>query len=598
MKKFFTISALFCAFFGQAQTVFLETESFTSKGGWVADPQFYEQIGSTYLLAHGNGIPVANASTTFEIKTPGKYRILVRTRNWVSNWYPKNEFTPGIFKMKVDNKVLSCTYGNEGKDWHFQRGDEVFLAKGSHTLSLIDQTGFGARCDVVALTMQPDQDIFKSSEALNRYRAKLFAPAPYPEQFDLVVIGGGVAGISAAIKAARTGLKVCLINNRPVWGGNNSVEHKIVLSGDIQVQPFPKLGSVVNEFKDIYKNPGFIDSLLKTEKNVCLMPNTQAMDVQVDHGTIQSITTRHIETNAAQIIRGKYFVDCSGDGFVAYKAGADYTVGREIRSVYNENLAPEIPGFLTFGITLKWRSKAVETATSFPLLPWAVQFSDQTRLKSKANRWFWETGFNKDQIKAAEENRDYMLRVIYGNWSYLKNTPETQEEYAKLDLDEVSYIAGKRESRRFFGDLVFTQNDVEGGWKQYADALVAGTYPMDQHFPSSDNTIYYPGQEFQAMFKHDKHPIGYDLVYVHPEQKNPVYFIPYRCLYSRNVNNLFLAGRNISASRMAFSASRVQACTGMMGEVVGYAASLCIRYKCKPAQVYQFHLDELLKEWK
>lgn len=598
MKQLFLLATLLCCVTTYADSIFIEAENFQNKGGWVTDPQFYEQMGSAYLLAHGNGQPVADASTSFEIKVPGKYYIMARTRNWVANWFSKDEYAPGVFKIKIDGQVLSTVYGKTGLKWHFQSGDAINLKPGVHTLSLADQTGFGARCDVIAITQNPKQDIYSSDRSLAKYRETLYAPKSEAQKYDFVVIGGGVAGIAAALKAARMGLSVCLLNNRPVWGGNNSVEHKIVVSGDLQVSPFPRLGAVVNEYKDIYLRPKGIDSILKSQKNLTLMSNTQAIDVRVEGGEIKQILAMRLDNNFTYAIAGRYFADCSGDGFVAYKAGADYTMGREIRTVYGENLAPEIPGFLTFGITLKWRSKEADTLITFPKLPWAVQFSDQSVLKSKANRWFWETGFQKDQIRDAEENRDYMLRVIYGNWSFLKNSPDTKSEYAKLALDEVSYIAGKRESRRFFGDVIFTQKDVEGGWKQYSDALVAGTYPMDQHFPSSENSIYFPGAEFQAMFKHDHHPIGYDLVYVHPEQKLPVYFIPYRCLYSRNIKNLFFAGRNVSASRMAFSSTRVQACTGMMGEVVGYAAGLCVRYKCKPAQVYSDHLGELLNEWR
>jgi hypothetical protein len=273
MKRLFTLAAILLSLLCHAQTVFIETEQFSKKGGWVTDPQFYDQIGSSYLLAHGNGTPVADATTVFEVKTSGNYQIMARTRNWVSNWFAKNEYAPGLFKIKVDETLLHANYGNEGKEWHFQRGDVIYLEAGKHTLSLVDQTGFGARCDVIALSMQPDQDMFKSFEALQQYRSKLCPAKQLSEKFDLVVVGGGVAGISAALKAARSGLKVCLINNRPVWGGNNSVEHKIVVSGDVQVPPFPGLGAIVNEFKDIYKNPEFINALLAREKNIFLMPN-------------------------------------------------------------------------------------------------------------------------------------------------------------------------------------------------------------------------------------------------------------------------------------------------------------------------------------
>lgn len=596
MKNIFLL--FFVVFFqiGKTQSILLETENFDNKGGWFVDPQFYDQMGSFYLLAHGNGIPVKNASTDFKVDKPGQYYIYARTRNWVACWFENDEYAPGVFHISLNGKVLDRTFGDKGNQWAWQFGGKVKLVAGINKIELIDIFGFDARCDAIIFTESQNDKVINNTEELTKLRHHISPQKECEIKYDLIVIGGGIAGLSASISASRRGLKTCLIHNRPVLGGNNSSEVKIVASGKIMQPPFINIGSIVQEIVNIYEHPDNISNLLLNEKNLDLFINTQAIGIKMIGNNIVSVLTKNIENNQQTVFRGNLFADCTGDGNIGYYAGAEFMMGRERRTVFNETLAPENESDLSYGSSLKWNSKKENHEVNFPNLPWALQFTELSCRKVTSSSWNWETGFYKNQIDDAEFIRDYMLRAIYGNWAYLKNSDSTKHQFQNWNLSNVSPVIGKRESRRLIGDVIFTQNDIEGNWKKYDDAFIIGTYTIDQHFPDDENSVFFPRNEFISNFKHNYAPIGYDIEYKYPEKKNPPYYIPYRCLYSKNINNLFMAGRNISCSRIAFCSTRVQGTTGMMGEVVGIAAYLCKTNNCKPRDIYQKYLDQLKME--
>ena len=248
-RKLFLLSAVLPVFRLAAATLFVEAEAFEKKGGWFIDQQFMEQMGSPYLLAHGMGRPVADAETTLTVPAPGEYRVLARTRNWVARWHPDAE-APGRFRVLVDGRPLPAELGaGKNGEWHWQEAGRIKLAAGRVRLALHDLTGFDGRCDALVLTDEasftPPGDV-RALEQLRRAH-KAVTDAPVPVETDLVVVGGGVAGICAAISAARLGLTVALIHNRPVLGGNNSSEVRVHLGGRTNIGPYPRLGDVVNE---------------------------------------------------------------------------------------------------------------------------------------------------------------------------------------------------------------------------------------------------------------------------------------------------------------------------------------------------------------
>lgn len=564
----------------------VEAESFKQKGGWVIDQQSFPVMHSSYLMAHGMGRPVEDATTTVAFPSTGKYHVWVRTKDWAP--FPVG---PGKFILQLNNQVVGDTLGINGSnewDWHY--AGEVTVPKKEGVLTLKDLTGFNGRCDAILFAKgkktSPPNDLTNLDDLRNELLG-LQSGQQEAGHYDLVVVGGGVAGTCAAISAARLGLKVALIQDRPLLGGNNSSEIRVHLMGDIDKNHFPKLGRIVRELDNGDPGNGNPDAkaygdkrkfdLVKDERNLSLFVNTHVYQVEMDGEQLKAVIGRNIETNQESRFTGTYFADCTGDGTVGYLAGADYRMGRESKAETGESFAPDSADQFTLGTSNLWASLPVDSMTSFPETPWALTFTDDYHIDQDKSDWEWETGFgNFNTISDAEELRDHNLRAIYGNWSYLKN--HKKEKYGKKELAWVAYIGGKRESRRLIGDHILTQMDVQEG-KMHPDATVTATWTIDLHFPEERNKLYFPGEEFFASTKHIK---------VAP------YTIPYRCLYSRNVPNLFMAGRNISTTHVAFGSTRVMRTCGMMGEVVGMAAYISRKYQASPRGVYEKHLDEFM----
>jgi hypothetical protein len=572
---------------GTAQDhVFLETESFAEKGGWVIDQQSFVVMNSSYLMAHGMGRPVRDASTTVRFPKKGKYRVWVRTKDWAP--FPKG---PGRFQVRLDGNPLKPVFGESGTDaWKWYDGGEVDVQHDELTVSLHDLTGFNGRCDAILFTNAPKFTPPDAPEALTAFRRERLNLTARPTEagpFDLVVVGGGIAGTCAALSAARMGLKVVLVQDRPVLGGNNSSEVRVHLMGDTDKNHYPKLGRIVREMDNGDPGNGNPDAkeygdarkiaIAKAERNLTLFLNTHVYQVEKNGDKVVAVVGRDIATNQEVRFTGLYFADCTGDGTLGHLAGAEYRMGRESKAETGESLAAEQADQFTLGTSNLWASVERDTVSSFPETPWAMPFSDEYHIDEARADWQWETGFgNFNTITEAEKIRDHNLRAIYGNWSYLKH--HKPQKYAKRELAWVAYIGGKRESRRLLGDHVLTQMDIQEG-KQHPDGTVTATWTIDLHFPDAKNSQYFEGQEFFAATKHIK---------VAP------YTIPYRCLYSRNVSNLFMAGRNISTTHVAFGSTRVMRTCGMMGEVVGMAAFLTKKYATTPRGVYQEHLPELM----
>ena len=580
------------------ESVLLEAESFQDRGGWVVDPQFMDQMGSPYLLAHGIGKPVSNARTTVSLPKKGQWYVYARTWNWCAPWGVKDG--PGKFRIAVNGETLDQILG-KGKQWGWEYAGS-FLASGKEaTVELCDLTGFEGRCDAILLTRNPAPLLPDEPKALQAFRRKLLRLPEKPRSagdFDLVVVGAGVAGISTAIKGAREGLKVALINNRPVPGGNNSTELRILASGRMNVAPYERLGDVTGEIINVYDKEGKVLQLLQGDEHISYFPSMHVFAARTDGGHIVSVTARHIETAEELEFSAPLFADCSGDGNLGYLAGAEYRSGREMRQETRETLAPDKPDNMVLGASTPWRTRVMKEDVPFPVCDWAIQFNEESCEKVTSGSNWWESGFWHDQVQEAEYIRDYLLRAIYGNWSFLKNQSKDKADYAKLDLHKVSFIAGKRESRRLVGDVFFTQQDIEGNYVNYDDAIVYGSYSIDQHFPTPKNTFFFPKEEFISTMKHYFNDLGTPRKYLRRDQVPPPYRILYRCLYSVNIDNLFMAGRDVSVSHIALSSTRVQNVTGMMGEVVGVAAALCRKYGCSPREVYSNHLQELKDAFK
>ena len=592
MKKLFVLIAILSIVRmlparGSDDGILIETESFGNTGGWVLDQQFMDQMGSPYLLAHGLGRPVRDAETTVNIPVQGTWHVYARTYNWTSPWTASPG--PGKFKVRIAGKQMKNTLGAEGGGWHWQYAGKVKLNAGETSVALSDLTGFDGRCDALYLTMDQEAVSADPDAYIDRVRdeaMKSREAAAGVRKFDFVVVGGGIAGMCAAVSAARLGCNVALVNDRPVLGGNNSSEVRVHLGGYSEVGPNDGLGRMIREFGHTRKGNAqpasnyeddrkqeFIDN----EENVTLFANCRATRVRMDGNRIAAVLIQDVVTGKVCWLEAPLFSDCTGDGTIGYLAGADWRMGREARSEYGESLAPEQADSMVMGASVQWYSVKKDGRTTFPEFSYGVTFNEDNCEKVTMGEWTWETGMNLNQVTDAERIRDYGLLVIYSNWSYLKNHKKDNARWADRDLEWVAYIAGKRESRRLLGDYILKQDDIDKN-VFHEDASFTTTWSIDLHFPDPDNSRNFPGAEFKTATVHN---------WIYP------YAVPYRCLYSRNIDNLFMAGRNISQTHVALGTTRVMRTTGMMGEVVGMAASLCYKYSCSPRDVYRYHLDDL-----
>ncbi|MEM9327285.1 MAG: FAD-dependent oxidoreductase, partial [Bacteroidota bacterium] len=231
---------------GSSQAVLVETESFEQRGGWFIDQQSMDVMGSPYLLAHGMGRPVKDAVSTVTFPEAGTYQLFVRTRNWTAPW---TDVPAGRFQVLINGEPVDREFGVGESNWAWTNGGKVKIPKGSTTIALHDLTGFNGRCDALYFTKDANDVPPNDVEALDALRSELLDLGNIVEEkaFDFVVIGGGMAGTCAAISAARLGVKVALVQNRPVLGGNNSSEVRVHLGARINLEPYPNLGNLVNE---------------------------------------------------------------------------------------------------------------------------------------------------------------------------------------------------------------------------------------------------------------------------------------------------------------------------------------------------------------
>lgn len=572
--------------FGQSKhSLFVETESFKQKGGWVIDQQSMDVMGSPYLMAHGMGTPVADASTTVTFSKRGTYRIFVRTRNWTAPW---SNQPAGRFQVFINGKAIKQEFGISSRDWSWVDGGTVKVKDLQSEISLHDLTGFNGRCDAIYFTSDGSDAPPNTLQGLEQIRMELLGIDREPREntFDFVVIGGGMAGTCAAISAARLGVKVALIQNRPLLGGNNSSEVRVHLGARINLEPYPALGNLVNEIgpsrggnaqpKDYYEDDKKLNAVLN-ESNISLFLNYHANQVEMNDNTITKVVAQNLETGERQSFSAPLFADCTGDGTIGYLAGAEYMSGRESRSTFNEPTAPEIEDNLTMGLSVQWFSETMKSPVNFPDIKWGLPWSDEKSFTVTRGDWDWETGMGKDMIKETEYIRDYGLLVVYSNWSYLKNHYSHNEEFSNEKLKWVAYIGGKRESRRLVGDYVLTENDLTAP-NLYPDGTAPSSWTIDLHYPDPENLEKFDGEAFRSIAEN---------ITIYP------YPIPFRCLYSKNIENLMMAGRDISVSHVALGTVRLMRTGGMMGEVIGMAASVAKDHQVKPRDIYQHHFSEL-----
>ena len=430
-------------------------------------------------------------------------------------------------------------------------------------------------------------------------------------RYDVVVVGGGLSGMCAAIAAARHGAKTALIHGRHVFGGNASSEIRMHVCGASESMAKPDLeeGGILyelmleNKSRNDYYNFSIWDMVLfaavKRQKGLTAYLNTVMEDCETEGNSVKSILAYQHTTEIHWRFTGDIFIDCTGNGTLGYLAGAEYRTGSEGRAEFDEPHAPETANNDRMGNTLLFKAVDRGTSVNFKRPDFAKTFTEE-QLKYRTHSavhgtkstegtddayrrmtafstssvdygywWVELSGEKEDIIDEYEEIRDDLVACVYGVWDHLKNGGEHGAE--NYDLEWVGMLPGMRESRRLVGDYILNEKDILAN-RCFQDAVAYGGWPMDIHAP-------------KGLYDFDRRPstiISFDGAYT----------IPYRSYYSKNIENLMMAGRNISASKMAMGSTRVMGTCAIGGQAVGTAAAMCRKYRCSPREILA-HIPEL-----
>lgn len=435
-------------------------------------------------------------------------------------------------------------------------------------------------------------------------------------EYDVVVIGGGMSGICAALAAARHGARTALVHDRHVLGGNASSEIRMHICGASENLAKPDLEEsgilheimLDNKSRNDYYNFSIWDMVLfstvKRQKNLTVYLSTAMESCEMGEGsTIRSIDAYQLTTETHWKISGKVFIDCTGNATLGYYAEAEFRTGSEGRDEFGEPDAPGQPNKERMGNTLLFKAVDRGHPVAFKKPDFARTFTEEelkyrthsavhgAQIKGEVDKayvrmtsfstssvdygywWIELPGETDDIIDEYEQIRDELVSCIYGIWDHLKNGGDHGAE--NYDLEWVGMLPGSREGRRLIGDYILNENDILSN-RQFEDAVAYGGWPMDIHTAKG----LYDFDEFPSRV------ISFDGAYT----------IPYRSYYSKNISNLMMAGRDISASKMAMGSTRVMGTCAVGGQAVGTAAALCIKYDCDPrgAQEHMRELQQML----
>lgn len=403
---------------------------------------------------------------------------------------------------------------------------------------------------------------------------------------DLCVVGGGIAGICTAVAAARNGIKVILMQDRPVLGGNASSEIRMWMGG-AQGKDVRETG-IVEELmlENYYINKSLCynvwDSVLygtvKAEKNITLLLNCTCLDAECAENTITSIKGWQMTSETFHHIKAKYFADCSGDSILAPLTGAEFMLGREAKSDFNETIPPDKADKKTMGMSILFQIREKSEKCEYIPPDWAYVYETDEALNQRphniedgTNFWWIELGGMQDSIHDTDNLTHELLKIAYGVWDHVKNKGDHGAD--NWELEWVGALPGKRESRRYVGEYIVTQNDVQAGGK-FQDAVAYAGWSMDDHFP-------------EGFYYSKGHPTIY-----HPAPSP--WCLPLRSLYSAKTQNLVFAGRNISVTHTALSSCRVMSTCGTLGQAIGTAVAIAVKQNKNIRQINVQELQQTL----
>jgi hypothetical protein len=412
------------------------------------------------------------------------------------------------------------------------------------------------------------------------------------EEYDVVVCGGGNAGFCAAVVAARHGASTCLIQDRPVFGGNSSSEIRVTIHGACQHHPYARETGIISELlieeraqnhEPMFEN-GWINSIWDMVQydmavqtsNLTFHLNTSIIEVLKDNDrNIKAVVARVANAETEIHIQGKVFIDCTGDGVVAAMAGCEWRMGSEGRDEFDEPHAPLEASEATMGNSIHIKAKDMGRPVPFKLPAWAKEYDDASffyeggRVPHDPRGGFWwiEIGIPWHTIHDNEAIRHELTRHALGVWDWIKNKdPRLKEEAANYGLDWIGQVPGKRESRRIIGQYFMTEHDLLQN-TVFDDEVAFGGWFLDLHTPGG----------LLAQHSEPASAEGYNKTSTYAAKSfvGP-YGIPLRTLIAKDIDNLMMAGRCLSVTHAALGSVRVQGTTALMGQAVGTAASIAL----------------------
>jgi hypothetical protein len=562
--------------------IWIDALQFKKYGGWRCETQFVREMGQGYLLAVKTpGEPAENCETEFTLEKKNTYRLWVRVKNWI------RDHAPGRFYALVDGERIGNELGNLPSGiWTWQIAGDIILEPGTHTLAMNDSTGYFPRFAAVLITDDVDYTPSPEWDRVRRDRALALGQsfdAVCKELFDVVVAGGGPGGIPAAIAAAREGCRVALVHSRPVLGGNASNEAAVGFDGAYIQHPGMRESGIAEEIRRLRDSrqctwQEALETLCAGTPNLTIFLNQCVIDTETEGGRVRAVITQDTITGLRSVFPAKIFIDATGDGWLGYYAGAAYRVGREARWQHGEEKAPRnadgrtMSGCLmgldsTRSQMISYFAEDTGSPVSFCAPDWA-QILPKKLFRSPrrmvTGEWWIETPTDYDDLFEAEMVRDYQMVLSLAYFHWLKNDYEKRDLVRNYRILCFPSYNAKRESRRLVGDYILRQEDCVSG-HVFEDAVAYAGWTIDVH-------------NQDGIFSGLSGPYDFDI-------QVPVNQIPFRCLYSKNIENLLMAGRCISATHVALGTIRVQNTLAAIGQAVGTAAALCVKLGTTPREL-------------